>query len=493
FLSLKGSLKRIAFEHQLSLADRVVESFLNEPATIFLWEGYNGRLNEGMYIIDRTWTQDLFIAIAKIIADDQQISLLMTAAEAGSSADVYRLKIGPQRELYFSVTNSKIYVFTHPKMKVPDESLLSQWMSRSTSPNSDGNREGKGTHSIVVSMKYLTFGYQSLFPDLANLRFDYSKEQGWLSHLQWLNHKNESANEVAKIWDLAPTGAALCVAVPVDLEELAKLAAKVGDASKLDLASLVNMIQSPLGICWYASSKFYTPLILASTKGTADPKNLNKVFESLVGGLEAGILTAEETQKLAEQMEKILQGEKVENPVKAKTFKPAIAVKELISESHSEWSRQVSSRFGHYPSDKSPSSEQMRSKFFFNVKLATTKSTVFFSPDDRLVDNAIAVSQKKFPALSDSLRKTSQSMLVFSPTELAELIKQSAIDTLPASQESIFRESVIKHLFPALESLKKYPNLALHVNDKNENENENSRQQSLSQEWRSLQWQDLSK
>jgi uncharacterized protein YfaA (DUF2138 family) len=121
------------------------------------------------------------------------------------------------------------------------------------------------------------------------------------------------------------------------------------------------------------------------------------------------------------------------------------------------WSREVSSRYGILDAAKSTYREKMKSKKYFNVRLALWKEYLVFSPDARLVDNTIAVIEKKYPALSDSVSGQKNIGFVITPPKLSELLKQATFESLPAEQESIYRESVSKRLFPVFDRMKKLP------------------------------------
>ncbi|MBY0415909.1 MAG: DUF2138 family protein, partial [Bdellovibrionales bacterium] len=59
FLSLKGSLKRIAFEHEMTFADEILNYVMSTPADVILWKKENGRLDDFMLSIERTNLIDL--------------------------------------------------------------------------------------------------------------------------------------------------------------------------------------------------------------------------------------------------------------------------------------------------------------------------------------------------------------------------------------------------------------------------------------------------
>jgi uncharacterized protein YfaA (DUF2138 family) len=202
----------------------------------------------------------------------------------------------------------------------------------------------------------------------------------------------------------------------------------------------------------------YTPVLIAKAQSPLDPAALKKIFELAVGNFEAGILTPEEQQLLARQKEEIEQGATVDNPVKAHHFEPALPVQEEKRGEDFLWRREVSSRYGFKPGTESADAAKMRSKRFFTVEMAYAKGYLVFSPDHQLVERTISVLNKTYPALADTFDAAAlrAGLLVF-PDGLAELLRQATLESLPAEQEALFRESVSRRLLPALDRFKKFP------------------------------------
>ncbi|MDF6656828.1 DUF2138 family protein, partial [Escherichia coli] len=86
-----------------------------------------------------------------------------------------------------------------------------------------------------------------------------------------------------------------------------------------------------------------------------------------------------------------------------------------------------------------------------------------FSPDARLVEDALAVLAKRFPAVADSLPKdkTDRIVLTMTPASLAPLVRREAGAALPADQEAVFLNAAQTHLFPKLKALSRYAPVSL--------------------------------
>lgn len=492
YLSLKGSLKRIAFDHDLTLFDQLLSQALKAPAELALWKSYNGRLEDYMLVLERNMLTDLLTAVAKIAADDSQLTTHAEKAEGGGDKlTIYKLHYSNAKDLYFTGIKNRLVVFSHPDMPLPTEERIKKWTASSKGQTQARGVflgmfdpvENLGKHSLYFTINFLSFGYQKFFPSMDAVRFRFSEHDGWSTQAMFHANMAQNLQDPGELWQAVPKSPSACVALPINSGNLNELLARIFKSKEADLKDFLASVQAPVAVCWYADSKLYTPLLVAKLGKSVKGDFLRGVFEQSVGNLEAGILTEAEMAQFREQQKRRAAGEKIEDPIKATQFEQAMAITEEKKKDGVIWSREVSSRFGLYDTDKSKHSKQMRSSKFFNVRMASWKGYLAFSPDDRLVDNAISVIDKKFPALSDSLPGNANSGIVFVPSELAELLKGATLDSLPAEQESVFRESVSRRLLPALDRMKKFSAMSV-VWPKLES--------SSQARWEELKWQTLS-
>jgi len=127
------------------------------------------------------------------------------------------------------------------------------------------------------------------------------------------------------------------------------------------------------------------------------------------------------------------------------------------------WQRPVSARYGTAQSAGAPFAAQLSSDRYFPVTLAIAGDVVVFSPDARLVEDALAVLAKRFPAVADSLPKdkTDRIVLTMTPASLAPLVRREAGAALPADQEAVFLNAAQTHLFPKFKALSRYAPVSL--------------------------------
>ena len=116
------------------------------------------------------------------------------------------------------------------------------------------------------------------------------------------------------------------------------------------------------------------------------------------------------------------------------------------------WLTQANSKYGIHLD------EQVSKTRFFTVGLAYHQGYVIFSPDHRLVENALAALNKTYPAVADSLPKAQKNAaLILEPDGLTRILTAAIEESLPVSQEPLFRDSVTKYLYPRFDILRAFP------------------------------------
>jgi uncharacterized protein YfaA (DUF2138 family) len=72
-LSLGGTLRRIAYEHNLDLGDWIIRSVIDEPAEIAIWKDPKGRLKYYLIAMKRNNLAKLLEMAAKVALKDSQL------------------------------------------------------------------------------------------------------------------------------------------------------------------------------------------------------------------------------------------------------------------------------------------------------------------------------------------------------------------------------------------------------------------------------------
>lgn len=446
-LGLIGSLRRIIYEHDLKLQDSLIEQLFDQPADVALWRGADGRLKDFLLVMDRGGLAKLLEPLAKVALDDTQLSQMSELKVGGDTVPLYQLTYNASKALLFASHGDKLVVLSNPAKYYDPESGASE-ESGHVSPQAlaallNGEKlfpEAFGLPAktpetkqrLSVNSSVLAMGYQRFIPNFAGLRFDMD-DKGWHSYLAMDELENQPDFDFKPVWQAMPLGASACVTLPVAAEPQKPLLVKLG-AEEAVAQTLTEHVAGAAGLCWYADSRLYTPLLVASLKDEDSSKldgDLGKLFGSMVGAFEANV--DENVFPVVEKQE---------------------------GQSH-VWQRQVSSNFGPYAAKTAENPDAISGKAFMKVSLARHGSTVLFSLDDKLVDKALGTLDKRFPPMADVLPKDVLMPIYFGPDSMAQLMQQETLDSLPQDMEPVFYNAAQTYLIPKLRTLGGYGKYAL--------------------------------
>ena len=446
-LGLIGSLRRIIYEHDLKLQDSLIEQLFDQPADVALWRGADGRLKDFLLVMDRGGLAKLLEPLAKVALDDTQLSIFGTLKVGGDDVPLYQLSYNASKSLLFASRGDKLVVLSNPAKYYDPESGVSEESGRVSAqalaallngeklfPEAFGlpAKSPETKQRLSVNSSVLAMGYQRFIPNFAGLRFDMD-DKGWHSYLAMDELENQPDFDFKPVWQAMPLGASACVTLPVAAEPQKPILIKLG-AEEAVAQTLTEHVAGAAGLCWYADSRLYTPLLVASLKDEDSSKldgDLGKLFGSMVGAFEANV---------------------------AESVFPVIDKQE--GQSH-VWQRQVSSSFGPYAAKTAENPEAISGKAFMKVSLARHGSTLLFSLDDKLVDKALGTLDKRFPPMADVLPKDVLMPIYFGPDSMAQLIQQETLDSLPQDMEPVFYNAAQTYLMPKLRTLGGYGKYAL--------------------------------
>lgn len=468
-LGLIGSLRRIIYEHDLKLQDNLIEQLFDQPADVALWRGVDGRLKDFLLVMDRGGLAKLLEPLAKVALDDTQLSKLAELKVGGDAVTLYQLNYNAGKSLAFASHGDKLVVLSNPaklydlSSGADDEHGAVSTVALEALLNGDKlfpeafgleARKPEVQQRLAVNSSVLAMGYQRFIPNFAGLRFDMDAK-GWHSYLAMQEQDNQPAFDFKPIWQAMPMGASACVALPLAAEQQKPLLVKLG-AEEAVASSLTEHMAGTAGLCWYADSRLYTPLLVASLKDKDNTQldgELGKLFGSMVGARESKV------------PERIF-------PV----------VEQQNGEVH-QWQRQVSSNFGQYPAKEAKDPQAITGRAFMQVSLARHGSTLVFSLDDKLVSKALDTLDKRFPPLADVVPKDALMPVYLGPQSLAQLIQQETFDSLPQDMEPVFNNAAQTYLVPKLRTLGGYGKYALTLPEGSE---PNGHWQWLPLQWRAL-------
>ncbi|HEV8585118.1 MAG TPA: DUF2138 family protein [Methylomirabilota bacterium] len=435
-LSLGGTLRRLAYEHDLDLGDWVIRTVIDQPAEIALWQADDGRLGHSLVIVQRTGLTRMLEMAAKVALKDAQLKRVEGDLEVdGTAVPVYALAYARRRVLLFAGHGDRLVILsdaamlTDRKGRLRGASVVAGLLSARAEAREIYRRHfalesGERRHTLAVGARYLSFGYQRFFPGVTALRFDFARD-GWATRvLLDPAALPERALATRTLWSLVPAEPGACVALPVRWQEAATLAEAIG-VEAAAVQPVIEALDGPAAVCWYAKSRLYTPLFLVPTRRALEPAEaavLERMFTAAVGAAE---------------------------PALSGHADPRYSVGRMEAVEMSMWQRRVTAPDG------------VRRQGFFQVSLARHRHAVAFSPDDRLVTEAIAVAGRQYPALADVLPEGATVLAVLVPRALGTLAEAEAFASLPAGQEPVFRNAASTRLVPRLAALKTYPAYAL--------------------------------
>ncbi|MGZ8159840.1 MAG: DUF2138 family protein, partial [Methylobacter sp.] len=200
-LGLAGSLRRIAYEHKLTLQDSLIADLLSRPAQLALWRSADGkltysllRLKTGMLAKASLSMVSIMQSLAEAAGEDRQLTKSADMMLNGEKIQFYSLRYLRGKTLLFAYHNGYLVVLSNPAMALDAENgagNLSEPALAVTGRlfsgdnlflNAFGLAERSAKHRISLHAGHLAMGYQAFFPMLAGLRFEMDNT-GWHSFL----------------------------------------------------------------------------------------------------------------------------------------------------------------------------------------------------------------------------------------------------------------------------------------------------------------------
>ncbi|SFQ17155.1 DUF2138 domain-containing protein [Ralstonia sp. NFACC01] len=465
-LSVAGALRRLAYEQKLDLAETVLKHVFDEPARVMLWRGPDDKLRYWVLSMQRNGLAKALEAVATVATSDAQLSKVADGL-GDSGAPVYALRLSATRSILIASKGDRLIALSEPGMLLDkDGKPISKQANALAALFSDdaGKRNVQGTayalpaqeptgHHVVVSANYLSFGYQQYFPGIEALRFDFGSAKdgagnGWQSAALIDPTRLSAKWDNAGLWRALPSDPAACATLPVDWKAAGTLLKSVaGDAKEISEAAahVGDAFAGPAAACWYGKSSLVAPLFVAKLSSASQAEAVKPAMAALFGQIVGSYETKAQSDDKSGPYKRL--------PVTTKQG-PANATL---------WQRPVSARYGTAQSAGAPFAAQLSADRYFPVTLAIAGDVVVFSPDARLVEDALAVLAKRFPAVADSLPKdkTDRIVLTMTPASLAPLVRREAGAALPADQEAVFLNAAQTHLFPKLKALSRYAPVSL--------------------------------
>lgn len=428
-MSLSGTLKRIAYEHDLVWSDKLMESVFNEPAQIAYWKDGKGALRHYVMIIDRNIVTKLMQQIAKAAVKDTQLSWVADVETSVGKLPMYSLEINPRRTYLFVSHGDKLIVFSDPGLFLSNENKIPQsarialngWLSEDTlSKEFALNNSPASKHTMIVRTSALAFGYSPFIPGIQSLRFDYNNS--WSTSMgvdrKKLDEKSISDNE---LWKAAPANPSTCAMLPLDWNKLGSLTNKAQETQKATPKIDPALFNGPALVCWYEESDIYSPLFI--TRTNADQQKLHTTLSTLAHWT---------------------INDKTITQTKGKKSLNAIL-----------WSGEADL-----------------------ASLGSDSGYVIFSPDRDLVIKSFDTIAHRFPNVTDHVTTTSSTIGVITPKPLSRMVEREIIASVDQAGNANLLSATKTLLPPRMKALSSYPSYTLEL----------SKSSQQNQTWIQLMW-----
>lgn len=430
WLGLKGSIRRIAYEHDLDLGDKLVSLLLDRQADVYLWRDGKGALRHQVLTLQRDTVVGMAEKLLKVmLKGDRQLQKLGEFAIGGAIVPVLALKLSPRRTYVVLTHQDRLAVLSSSQLVLSakgtlDESFVAaatRWLAPEEKDRI-GLFEGYqlpaqigGRHSLLLSSRFLSQGYSVFFPELAALRFDFANSQWATQGLFNLPAQEPAAVFNRNVWQQMPVNPATCAMIPANWVRMDRFLPGGQSFNKAAALKVTQQLQPSGAVCWYADARLYEPLFIATFKDkTGD--SVNKSLEQL---FDWAVATTAGTS-----------GEDAE------------AVEVTREDNGTRWSRRI-------PVDAER-----------NPTLARVGNTLYFSVNADLIDTALAVQKMRYPALSDAMSSAQGTVLLHTDTaKLSALLEQEVRHTVsPGSEDAAIVDS---RLMPRLQALAKHGQINL--------------------------------
>jgi uncharacterized protein YfaA (DUF2138 family) len=488
-LAIQGVLKRIAWEHDVTLEDRLLQVALDEPAEVALWKDAKGAPRYWLIAMTRGPVARALQQAVQIAAGDAQFSVL---GELPDATPVYALTLSSRRTYALVARGDRVVVLsdpgllfdTHHELHDAAAKVVTALLSADASEQALYRRHfgldatGPG-HVLVADSSLLSFGYRHFFPGLRALRLDVPAGGGELRMQLRVGESNTLPAPAAAqaLWSGVPLGAAACSWLPVDwrraravLELIEPPSPDVEDAASGAAASSEDAAASDAD----ATSDEEAASRAASARAKSAARAASSAREPDGAPGDAG-LTKSDWMRFAANLDGPAAicwypRSQFQTPLviaRTRADAPPQAVDEALAAigdwlipggaaeappmpgapSARRWQQEVDAPWGPYGG---------ASRSFYRPTLAADGAWIAFSPDDTLVDLAISTQERRFPSVADTLPPGGAALAIVAPAKLADLVQREAFAVLPPQQE-LLRQAAEAHLVPRLETLRHWP------------------------------------
>lgn len=431
-LSLLGTLKRLAYDHQLSWTDQMVSMVINAPGELSLWRDGKGRPEYFMLVLRQNLVAQALQHLSKVTLPDEQLSEAGDLSTPTGEVKVYALKINQRNTWLLISQGDRLVVLSDPGMLLESSQSMARdsrkavsaiFKTHNQAPSPQAASFGlpalAGTkQQIVARSDYLSFGYQPFFPGLAALKVEQSTAGQWQFSAK-LTPDGLSAwqNGAQKLWRALPRGHAFCVALPMDWRASTEVLGAVSQDKTLALFKDLNPVAAT---CWNRSGGLNAPMLAAQLNRAPQPTD---------------------DQALSALLTDVTR--KVPGPQSGAAKDAGIAPtveRPLPAGGHGKvWVRAIPHALGNVTEHKVS---------MHQVSVVRLDRTVMAGIDKDSLGQALAVSRKSYPTMADEHKGQGTPVLMVDSAQLAQMLDAETWATLsPEDTPTFYR--VARQLLPA--------------------------------------------
>lgn len=444
-LGLDGTVRRIAYEHELAWSDRLVAAALDEPAEVALWRDGKGALRHFALVMRRNALATLMQEAATVALKDRQLTRAGELRAGGSTLRVYALELNPRRTLLLVAKGDRLVVLSDPGMLLDrhgeigaapqaavarwldDENALAEQFSLDAGP-----AVSRG-HTIALGASAMTLGYAPFLPGFQGVRFDFGEEKnGWSTAVR-LDAARLPKGGIADpdLWRAAPANPAACVLLPLDFQAAARVVADA-PGKPVDAEALASLNGSALA-CWYRESSLYAPLFIARLSGKLADRDA-----ALKALAEWAIKPSNATAVIDADLDDT-PSFRLPEPGRRPEHTP---------EGATIW---------RAPSRSENDLPDRLVRPIATATLAAKGAYVFFSPDGDLVESALDTLARAHPSAADQMPAGESTLALLTPRSLAEMTDREALGALSRRGDERLRQAAQTLLGPRTKALAQYP------------------------------------
>lgn len=417
-LTLEGTLRRLAFEHQLTWQDRLVAAILAAPAQVALWSDGKGRLAYAALLIEKNTVAAAIEQLGKVALPDSQLARAGTVDVNGGEAVVYALTLRRGNVLLLVSSGKHLLVLTHPGLLLDEKGQLARRAADTarTVMEESGRQwredlaaaplPASTRHAITAKASWLSFGYQHFFPQVHALKFDVTGQRWSLAVAAAAGVWQDWSTSAAQAWNVLPRGAALCAALPVTWESAG---VPLGSSLGADATPLTADLLPGAAVCWYAANGLYAPVLAARFKPGTGARHDDELRALLANSMKT-------------------VGKRARTPVQRDVPGGRL------------WSTDVASPYGYLGSGKARS---------HRATVLREGDVVVASVDHRAIEQVLAVGAKTYPALADDF--SASPVLLSTLPELGRMLQTESLRLTQSTPA--FLQLVRTRLKPRLDAM----------------------------------------